>query len=79
MAAIYAVDGAGSMSVFAATGAPLVTVPVPEDSRNLVVGGDGSVYLLQSLRFKTDHRKALPKRLSRHRKHDVLGNDVCGK
>ena len=47
--AIYAVDGAGSMSVFAATGAPLVTVPVAEDSLNLAVGGDGSVYLLQSL------------------------------
>ena len=47
--AIYAVDGAGSMSVFAASGEPLVTVPVAEKSLNLAVGGDGSVYLLQSL------------------------------
>jgi hypothetical protein len=44
---IYAVDGAGSMSVFAATGEPLVTVPVPMESLNLAVGGDGSVYLVQ--------------------------------
>ena len=47
--AIYAVDSAGSMSVYAATGAPLVTVPVAKESLNLAVGADGSVYLLQSV------------------------------
>jgi hypothetical protein len=47
--AIYAVDGAGSMSVFAPSGEPLVTVPLAQESFNLAVGGDGSVYLLQAL------------------------------
>ena len=44
--AIYTVDGAGSMSVYAATGALLVTVPLAERSFNLAVAGNGSVYLI---------------------------------
>jgi hypothetical protein len=47
--AIYAVDGAGSLSIFAATGEPLTTVSIPANSRNLVVGADGAIYLLESL------------------------------
>jgi hypothetical protein len=44
--AIYAVDGAGGMSVFAATGAPLATVPLAEESFNLALAADGAVYLI---------------------------------
>src|SRR6476620_6812877 len=44
--AIYAVDGAGGMNIFDATGAPLATVPLAEESFNLAVRADGAVYLI---------------------------------
>lgn len=44
--AIYAMDGTGSVSVFAVTGAPLVTTPLAEESFNLVVAGNGNVYFI---------------------------------